>query len=608
MATSGSLTSSKYDGRYYKLTWKRTKEDVTNNKSTIEWTLSAVGGDVNWYAEHSLKVVVAGKTVFENTTREERWEGEIKSGTLTISHDTDGTKSFSASIQAAVFYSTVNCTGSKTFTLDAIPRKSTLAVTGGTLGSEETLTITEKVSTFKHKVKYSCGTASAWILGGANSTSTNLSFKWTPPLNLAKQNTAAKSVSVKFTLYTYTEGGALVGSNEYTKNFTIPEQAVVNGKTVRLTPSLSISLSDPTGYFDTYGTYIQGKSKVKISSIVSGEYDATISSCKATFEGTTYSKNPAESNVIASSGNDKLISVTAVDSRGYKTTITDTIDVCEYSKPTITFTFNRDKATLNCTYTATFTSIGGQNNASVIIYVDGKPEQTIDNVGNGTTGTISVPLGSADISYKIHAEVKDALGESASTVTQKTIGGSRIMNIHPTGTGIAFGKKARENCLDSEWPIYTGGNMVATAPVMLYPASITSGTAPSGVYQSKDGGTSGTAGSVTLTNGKASDFKFLEIFYMDDYSHCRKSTRVFLNYKAGVEVELSYIYPNTTTTDLTATARSSIYTVSDTSLTWKKGKNITLENGKSVGVTSVTNTGSSSGQSKIKITGVFGYK
>lgn len=151
-------------------------------------------------------------------------------------------------------------------------------------------------------------------------------------------------------------------------------------------------------------------------------------------------------------------------------------------------------------------------------------------------------------------------------------------------------------------------DFVAPKPIMLYPSSITSGSSPSGTYQSTGGGTTGTAGSITLTNGKTSEFKFLEIFYMDNYSNCRKSTRVFLNYKSGVDAELSYIYPNTDTTSLTATARTSVYTINDSSITWKKGKNITLSDEQPVGVTSVINTGSGTGLSNIKIIGVFGYK
>ena len=125
MAKSGSLTTSSYDGRHYKLSWTAA-QNVANNKSTISWTLEAVGGDDSWYAERTVKVVIAGSTRFSKTDRVQRYTGTVASGSFDLTHDSAGNKSFSASVEAAVYYSAVNCTGSKSFTLDTIPRQATL--------------------------------------------------------------------------------------------------------------------------------------------------------------------------------------------------------------------------------------------------------------------------------------------------------------------------------------------------------------------------------------------------------------------------------------------------------------------------------------------------
>ena len=46
----------------------------------------------------------------------------IDTGTITINHNNDGSKSSTASMQAAIYSSNVNCTGSESFALDKIAR------------------------------------------------------------------------------------------------------------------------------------------------------------------------------------------------------------------------------------------------------------------------------------------------------------------------------------------------------------------------------------------------------------------------------------------------------------------------------------------------------
>lgn len=134
MALSGSLTTNKYvhegdskdENRYYKLSWTAT-QSISNNTSTIKWTLSAETDAAydNWYAERTLKLKIDGSTVFSKTDRVERYNGVIKTGETKLTHNTNGSKDFKVSIEAAVYGSSVNVTGDKTFTLNNIPRYAT---------------------------------------------------------------------------------------------------------------------------------------------------------------------------------------------------------------------------------------------------------------------------------------------------------------------------------------------------------------------------------------------------------------------------------------------------------------------------------------------------
>ena len=121
MALSGSVKTSTYDGRGLQLSWTAT-QSVANNTSTVSWTLKAFGGNVSWYSTGPITLKINGTTVYSTTDRIDMYTSWSKSGTITIAHNNDGTKSFAVSIQTAVYYSSVNCTASTTFTLNQIAR------------------------------------------------------------------------------------------------------------------------------------------------------------------------------------------------------------------------------------------------------------------------------------------------------------------------------------------------------------------------------------------------------------------------------------------------------------------------------------------------------
>lgn len=130
MALSGRVitnywTSSDERTRGYVLNWTAT-QSVSQNQSTISWSLSTAGTYGSTVAERTLVVVLAGQTLVNKTDRVSRGAGGIASGSFTVNHASDGTYNFSGSIQAAVYGTAVNCTGSGSFSLDQIPRKASI--------------------------------------------------------------------------------------------------------------------------------------------------------------------------------------------------------------------------------------------------------------------------------------------------------------------------------------------------------------------------------------------------------------------------------------------------------------------------------------------------
>lgn len=322
---SGSFNTGGYQGRYLTFSWSVKSQSIANNTTTISWSLKGAGtATSSWYNTRNIKVVINGETVYSTGESNplKLYSGTtVASGTFTIKHGSDGKKAFSASAQAGIYNYAVNCTGSGSWELPLIARKSTLAASYGTLGTALALTVTRQDTSLTHTITYKCGSTSGTIC----TKSTDTSLSWTPPLSLAQQNTTGTSVSVTFTITTYT-GSTNVGSNTKTVTCAIPAS---------VKPSVSVAVSDPTGYKSTYGAYIQGQSKFKIVSTASGSQGSTIKSYKVETDGKTYTAATVETGAISGTGT-LTIKVTVTDSRGRTATETTTVSVLAYAFPKIT--------------------------------------------------------------------------------------------------------------------------------------------------------------------------------------------------------------------------------------------------------------------------------
>ena len=126
MATSGSVVTSSYDGRYGELTWTSTN---SGNKSTINWSVELKGGSVNWYITSQCYFTVSCSkgsssvstvTVLDYNTSRQAEKGEIGSGSFTITHDSNAQASFSIDLSLATYTYAVNCTGSGSWNLPTL--------------------------------------------------------------------------------------------------------------------------------------------------------------------------------------------------------------------------------------------------------------------------------------------------------------------------------------------------------------------------------------------------------------------------------------------------------------------------------------------------------
>ena len=446
MALSGYVNTGSYDGRYYQFSWTAT-QSVANNRSTISWTLKALGGNDSWYAERTLKLYAAGSYLVNKTDRVVRYAGTVSSGTFYIDHASDGTANFSVSLQVAVYVSTINCTASKAFSLDQIARASSLSASNGTLGTAQTLTITEQDSSFVHKITYSCGSASGYAAGSSSATTSSNSISWTPPLSLASQNTSGTSVSITLKLYTYTSGGTQIGTVSKTITCSIPSS---------VKPSCSISVSDAMGYSSTYGGYIKGKSKFKIVVTGTGSYSSTITSYKTSADGRTYAYSSFTTDVIKTAGT-LTISSSVTDSRSRSGSASTSVTVLGYNKPNVPSikaircdadgTSNSSGSYIKVMFTAIITSLNSKNTAKYVLQykkesVSSYTSVTLSSYSNNYAVTGGSYIFSADAasSYDILLTATDNFDSTSRTTSGPSA--SKLFSVLSKGLGFAFGKIA----------------------------------------------------------------------------------------------------------------------------------------------------------------------
>jgi hypothetical protein len=457
MAANGSKSITVTSWDTLKFSWAVSGQSVANNTSTVTWKLELISGSdgrIDSNASKSWSVTVNGNTfkgtnqiAVANNSTVTLAEGTVANGkAVTISHNSDGAKTFSYSFsqQFDITFSgshigTKSGTGSGT--LNVIARRSSISASNGTLGTSMKLTISKQDSDFTHTIIYKCGTAEGTIVTKTTSTSVS----WTPPLSLANQNTTGASVTVTFTITTYT-GSTSLGNNSKTISCAIPTS---------VKPSLTLAVADVYPYRETYGAYVQGKSKLSIAVNASGSYGSTIKSYKTTIDGKTYTSAKITTAVLSSAGT-KTISTTITDSRGRTASTTWDVSVLAYASPQITSlttkrcnadgSTNATGAYIKVTFSGAITSLNSKNTAAYTLqYKKASATSYTSKTLTDYAGKYAVTGGSyifaADsTAYNIILTCADAFSSNSKTATGSSA--SMLMSWLRKGLGMALGKAA----------------------------------------------------------------------------------------------------------------------------------------------------------------------
>ena len=451
MATSGSKSVSVTSYDTLKFSWEVTEQSIVNNTTTISWKLQLISdssGRIDSSASKKWSVTVNG-TKYSGTNTVGIAASSTKtlaSDTTTITHNSNGTKTFSYSFsqEFEITFSGSDIgtkSGSGSGTLNTIARKSSLSASNGTLGTAQTLTVSRFDSSFTHTITYKCGNTSGTVATKSSSTS----ISWTPPLALAQQNTTGTSISIVFTITTYT-GDTSIGTNTKTISCTVPDS---------VRPTVSLSVADVYTYRTTYGAYVQGKSKLQIGVNASGSQGSTIKSYKTTIDGKTYTTANVTTSALSGSGT-LTIKTIVTDSRGRTASTTWDVNVLPYSSPQITSlsvkrcnsdgSTNTTGAYLKITFGSSVTALNNKNTASYTLqYKKTSATSYTSKTLSDYTGKYSVSGGSyifaaESSAYNLILTVADAFSSNTKTATGSST--SMLFSFLKKGVGLAVGKLA----------------------------------------------------------------------------------------------------------------------------------------------------------------------
>lgn len=430
MANSGSFNTSGYQGRYLTFAWTLSSQNIANNTSTISWTLKGAGNaQSSWYNAGNFNVVINGTTVYSSSARIKLYNGTlVASGTFTITHGSDGSKTFNASAQAGIYTVAVNCSGSGSWSLPTISRAASLTAAPN-FTDEQSPTIS-----YDNSAGNAVTTLQACI--SLTGSTDNISYRDIPKTGS----------SYTFNLTTAERNilrNATPNSNTLSVIFYV--KTVINGETYysTLTRTMTIVNAAPTisgvSYEDTNATttaitgddqkIIQNTSTVSftlaslaaLKGAVLSKVDITVNSVKVStsLSGSSVSNKTISYGTINSSSNLNA-NITLTDSRGNTTTVSKPLIMLAWSLPTAIITCARKNnyyTETDITVNASYTSLGGANTITIQYQTrqqDSGSWSALQTLQDNVQATINLDNTKA---WDIKVIVTDRLGSSTYTLS-----------------------------------------------------------------------------------------------------------------------------------------------------------------------------------------------
>lgn len=377
-------------------------QSITNNTTAITYelyiqrTATNFGGYYSGYTStatltiNGTAITVSGFTYDFRTN----YKKSLKTGSMTITHSADGTKTISTSASVTMQGEVPSGSGSGNLALTTIPRASSFTLSGSTeTGSAISVAISRASSSFTHRVRWRIGSG-AWT---TSATSATTSSSVTVP-----HTAIPNSPSATVTIAVQTFSGSTTIGNEVSasRTLTVPASVIPSFSAVTATENVS-EVSTKVGAF------VKGKSKLNLAITgASGAGGSTITGYKITLTGTTINGSSGVSNLVTTSGN-VVITGTVTDSRGRTGSKTLTINVLNYTAPTLEgLAFYRSNSAGVADPTGTYVTVKGTVTvSSLIVGTTQKNKVSYDSQHDKTGSFVSFITETPDVITKAYTNI-----------------------------------------------------------------------------------------------------------------------------------------------------------------------------------------------------------
>ena len=479
MATSGNVSVSVTSWNTLKFSWWVNSGDqsTANNSTHVRWKLELIAGSsgaISSSASKAWSVTVDGVKyngtntvgISNNSTK------QLASGVTTVTHASDGTKSFAFSFSQEfdITFSGAHIgtkSGAGSGTLNTIPRASQPSCITypnhtqkvGYFGDTISIHMNRKSSSFTHTVRYAYGTLSGTIATGVTNGTT-----WTLPLSFMDLLPAGTNGSGTIYVDTF-DGSTKIGTKWCGFTATIPDS---------VKPTCTIQVLDATNIKDTYGNLVKGLSKLRVKTTGTPAYSSPIASYTVNANGVRYTAADITTGVLASAGT-TTVTATVTDKRGRTSSqASASFTVLDYNKPNITAlsvrrcdedgTANDTGEFIKVTFSAKVTALNNKNNALYKLYYkqttsDTWTEVSLIDITNTYTVSGYEYILAADGGKSFDIEVTAA--DRHNTASRSTSASTAFMPMHfgADGTSVGLLKAAeRSGAVDVGGDIYANGH------------------------------------------------------------------------------------------------------------------------------------------------------
>lgn len=464
MALSGNFNTSwtTYVGgaaARFLFTWSGT-QSIANNTTTVSWNLKAQI-DPSGYHRGVRKIVVNfdGADRYTqvypyNNMLQAYNNNTVASGSYTVTHAEDGSKSLTFTVKVNVGYSnedTFNSTGTGTYVLDTIPRASTITCSSPVvMATTQSVTVTQKSADFSHILYYKTSAGSYTEIGRDTATKT---YSWTLP-DITSTIPNADSDIYTLRAVTYFTDDYTGDSIETLLNITaqVPSTYV---------PSIQIN-SVTEANSNVPGTFplLAGISKFTVSTTFTGSANSTcksrtvqvpnnnaITSVTSTATQSVTFLNPINTTTAT-------VSATTTDSRNRVGTASTSVSLYNYIAPTIELDCTRSDSAgntdpvgdyINVRVRCSYDSVNSLNSATLVIKRNTTQVASVNLTGNITTWqSVVVTSASATQQWTIEGTITDLITSAIASqvVTKASMPFCRFDN--GTSVGVDFGRLATE--------------------------------------------------------------------------------------------------------------------------------------------------------------------